>query len=211
MPRRKKTTYEKLRAKAVKSVTRKRKAAKKAVTKSVKRVKRSAKRLKKTTLKTTKKRIKSTRKSINRTVKRAKRSKTAKDFRKWKRGQTRSTIIRGDVDVSGARVTQAGTDPGASKPGEPPKMRTGRGRNSIRAAEVRGTGSYGRKLKPAARTFVDKKIAGYMAMWEFRKDGKARPFLAPSYRANKKILQGVLMGNLKKLKRQGRRRKAVVK
>ena len=122
MPRRKKTTYEKLRAKAVKSVTRKRKAAKKAVTKSVKRVKRSAKRLKKTTLKTTKKRIKSTRKSFNRTVKKVRRSKTAKDFRKWKRGQTRSTIIRGDVDVSGARVTQAGTDPGASKPGEPPKM-----------------------------------------------------------------------------------------
>jgi hypothetical protein len=64
-------------------------------------------------------------------------------------------------------------DPGSSRPGQPPRMRTGKGRKSI-TVEIRMKGQ-----KPEG-VYVDKTVAPYMAMWEFRQDGKQRPFLRPS-------------------------------
>jgi hypothetical protein len=65
---------------------------------------------------------------------------------------------------------------GASRPGEPPRIRTGKGRSAIFAeAKFNGKGN-----KVESRVYVDKAVAPYMAMWEFRKDGKQRPFLKPA-------------------------------
>ena len=198
MPRRK-TAYQKLRAKTVK-----------AATKKVKAVKRSVKRTRKKAVKS----VRKTAKRVKRTAKRTYKSQRKKITRAYKK-RTKSTVrvIRTDAltkeriasEVAGARVLQAGGDKGASKPGEPPKMRTGRGRNSIRAAEVHGKTLLGGKRKPMAKTFVDKRIAKYMAIWEYRKDGKARPFLKPSYRRNRRMLAKLMAAELKKMKRGGKR------
>ena len=198
MPRTK-TAYQKLRAKTVKAVTKKATA-----------VKRSVKRTRKAATKS----VKKTAKRIKRTAKRTYKSQRKKITRAYKQ-RTKSTVqvIRTDAltkeriakEVAGARVLQAGGDKGASKPGEPPKMRTGTGRNSIRAAEVHGKTLLGGKRKPMAKTFVDKRIAKYMAIWEYRKDGKARPFLKPSYNRNKRMLGKLMAAELKKMKRGGKR------
>ncbi len=112
--------------------------------------------------------------------------------------------LSGTGDITGARVRTSNADPGASKPGEPPKMRTGKGRSSIKA-QLR---LKGKKLE--SRVYVDKKIAGYMAMWEFRKDGKGRPFLKPAVEDNKEIF-GKVIGNELKQANNGGKKKAVVK
>jgi hypothetical protein len=112
--------------------------------------------------------------------------------------------LTGTADISTARITQAGADPGASKPGEPPKLRTGKGRSAIKA-QLR---LKGQKLE--SRVYVDKKIAPYMAMWEFRKDGKGRPFLKPSVENNKDQF-GKIIGSELKQANKGGRKKAVVK
>lgn len=112
--------------------------------------------------------------------------------------------LNGTGDITGARVRTSNADPGASKPGEPPKMRTGKGRSSIKA-QLR---LKGKKLE--SRVYVDKKIAGYMAMWEFRKDGKGRPFLKPAVEDNKEALGKVIGTELKQASKGGKK-KAVVK
>jgi hypothetical protein len=112
--------------------------------------------------------------------------------------------LTGTADISGASVRQAGGDPGASKPGEPPKMRTGKGRSSIKA-QLRVKGK-----KLASRVYVDKKVAGYMALWEFRSDGKGRPFLKPSVEDNAGSFGKIIGTELKQANRGGKK-KAVVR
>ncbi len=112
--------------------------------------------------------------------------------------------LTGTADITGARVRTSNADPGASRPGEPPKMRTGKGRSSIKA-QLR---LKGKKLE--SRVYVDKKIAPYMAIWEFRKDGKARPFLKPAVEDNKEEF-GKVIGSELKQANKGSKKKAVVK
>ena len=107
--------------------------------------------------------------------------------------------------IRGAQATQSAGDTGGSKPGEPPKMRTGKGRSSI-MAELRRKGKY----KIESRVFVDKKIAPYMALHEFRPDKKQRPFLKPSVEENLQLLGRVIGQQLKELATAAPRRKAKV-
>jgi hypothetical protein len=95
-------------------------------------------------------------------------------------------------------------DPGASFPGQPPRMRTGKGRQSI-TVELRMS-----RGKPEGRVFVDKKIAPYMAMWEYRKDGKARPFLKPAVVDNLQEYGNQAIREAKRVP-TGAKRKAVVR
>jgi len=131
----------------------------------------------------------------------------ARDQRRALRAQERARTqfdLDGTVNITGARVRTSNADPGASKPGEPPKMRTGKGRSSIKA-QLR---LKGKKLE--SRVYVDKKIAPYMAMWEFRNDGKGRPFLKPAVEDNKEAFGKVIGSELKQANRGGKK-KAVVK
>lgn len=112
--------------------------------------------------------------------------------------------LSGTADITGLSVRTSNQDPGASRPGEPPKLRTGKGRASIKA-QLR---LKGKKLE--SRVYVDKKVAPYMAMWEFRKDGEARPFLKPAVEDNQAELGKVIGSELKQANRGGKR-KAVVK
>lgn len=123
------------------------------------------------------------------------------------RARTRMAIGQ-EVEFSsirGAQATQSAGDTGGSKPGEPPKMRTGKGRSSI-MAELRRKGKY----KIESRVFVDKKIAPYMALHEFRPDKKQRPFLKPSVEENLQLLGRVIGQQLKELATAAPRRKAKV-
>ena len=66
--------------------------------------------------------------------------------------------------------------------------------------------------KPQARTYVDKKVAGYMAMWEFRQDGKGRPFLKPAVENNLNMFGAEIGNTLKQqLRPQAGRKKATVR
>ena len=107
--------------------------------------------------------------------------------------------------IRGAQALQAAGDTGGSKPGEPPKMRTGKGRSSIKA-ELRRKGKY----KIESRVYVDKKIAPYMALHEFRPDSKRRPFLKPSVEQNLQLLGNVIGQQLRELATAAPRRKAKV-
>jgi hypothetical protein len=107
--------------------------------------------------------------------------------------------------IRGAQAVQAAGDTGGSKPGEPPKMRTGKGRSSIKA-ELRRKGKY----KIESRVYVDKKIAPYMALHEFRPDSKRRPFLKPSVEQNLQLLGNVIGQQLRELATAAPRRKAKV-
>jgi hypothetical protein len=123
------------------------------------------------------------------------------------RARTRMAIGR-EIDfgaIRGAQATQAAGDTGGSRPGEPPKMRTGKGRSSI-VAELRRKGKY----KIESRVYVDKKIAPYMALWEFRPDKKQRPFLKPSVQENLQLLGQVIGQQLRELATAAPRRKAKV-
>lgn len=122
-----------------------------------------------------------------------------------KRTRLRLTQDLDFATIRGAQATQAAGDTGGSKPGEPPKMRTGKGRASI-TAELRRKGKY----KIDSRVFVDKKIAPYMALWEFRPDKKQRPFLKPSVQENLTLLGNVIGQNLKQLATAQPKRKAKV-
>ena len=70
-------------------------------------------------------------------------------------------------------------DTGASVVGEPPKRRSGRGREAIDKTRNIGT-----KTKPAARTYVSKKKAEYMVMYEDGPPSIRRPFLGPATKEN---------------------------
>lgn len=123
---------------------------------------------------------------------------------KQRRAERRQEI-KGTFDTSSSNIVQASADPGASRPGEPPKMRSGQGRYAIKA-EVRQRGK-----QIVSRTYVDKKIAGYMAMWEFRQDGKQRPFLKPGLMNNLSAFQTKVGAELKRASTSAAKRKAVVK
>ena len=80
--------------------------------------------------------------------------KAATQARREQRAREREfnrLTLSGDADISGAMTGGFLEGSGSSKPGEPPKMRTGKGRKSI-TAELRMKGK-----KPQARTYVDKK------------------------------------------------------
>lgn len=114
--------------------------------------------------------------------------------------------LMAEADLSGATIRPVSDRSGASLPGEPPRMRTGKGRQSI-SAELR---TKGKKIE--ARTFVDKKIAPYMAMWEFRRDGKQRPFLQPAVEDNLHMFGSAIGSSLRQsLKGTGGKKKAQVR
>lgn len=114
--------------------------------------------------------------------------------------------LEGSVDLSQATLRETSDKVGASLPGEPPRMRTGKGRSSI-SAELRKKGQ-----KIEARTFVDKKIAPYMAMWEFAPPHKRRPFLKPAVADNIHLFSQKIAQSLTYAVRgQGGLRKATVR
>ena len=230
----KKSKYARLRVKANKAVAKAAKRATKSIKRATRRVERTlasntlartgrktAKRAKKATkkaVKTAKKTAKQTRKRIKSFVsglkkanrdRNRRRKKAATQARKDQRAKEREfnrLTLSGDADISGAMTGGFLEGSGSSKPGEPPKMRTGKGRKSI-TAELRMKGK-----KPEARTYVDKKVAGYMAMWEFRRDGKARPFLKPSVENNLNMFGQEIGNSLKQqLRPQAGKKKATVR
>jgi hypothetical protein len=252
--RRRKTAFQKLRAKANKAVAKRMRAVRKTVAKRAKRIsrtagkavrktekflasdslakagRRAAKRANRASKRAFKRSAKSVRRSIKQVRKARKTAKAlvtrAKRFQRDRRRQRKQAAtqarreqrarerefnrltLSGDESLVGATIRElkASSERGASRPGEPPKMRTGKGRKSI-TAELRMKGK-----KPEARTYVDKKVAEYMAMWEFRQDGKQRPFLKPAVEDNLNLL-GQEIGNAMKqqLRPQAGRKKAVVK
>lgn len=149
-------------------------------------------------------------KAAKKSIRQRKKNKAAR-IRDEKRAQraarTAATRIEltGEVLLLGTITTMASEDRGASQPGEPPKMRTGKGRDAIKA-ELR---LKGKKLQ--SRVYVDKRIASYMAMWEFRNDGKARPFLKPSVENNLSVFGSVIGSELKQLATSRPKKKAIVK
>lgn len=160
------------------------------------------------------------RKTFNRTVKASR--KSLKKYNRERRKRARQLEIKrrsiarqqkrefGRVVLVGQQLPEQfekglpSNDSGASIPGQPPRMRTGKGRKSI-TVEVRMRGT-----KPEGRVYVDKKVAGYMAMWEFRKDGKARPFLKPAVMDNLSEYGQQVIQEAKKVP-TGQRRRAVVR
>ena len=116
--------------------------------------------------------------------------------------------LSGDVDVTAAVIVQASADRGASRPGEPPKMRTGKGRDSIKAELRRSQPGRG---KLTARTYVDKKIAHYMALWEFRPDKEQRPFLKPGVEKNANLIGNAMAADLKRFATAQPKQRAVVR
>lgn len=204
MARRKQTLTVRLRKRAKrygKTITRK---AKRATTKT----KRSTKRLKKRGLrlfKQLKRRTKTGLRISRKTFKRLSKAYQLRGKKLRQRRSERRQEIKGAFDTSRSRIVQASGDPGASRPGEPPKMRTGEGRYSIKA-EVRQRGK-----QIVSRTYVDKKVAPYMAMWEFRQDGKQRPFLKPGLMNNLGAFQTKVGAELKRASTSAAKRKAVNK
>lgn len=73
---------------------------------------------------------------------------------------------------------------GASRPGEPPKRRTGAGYYSIES----------RPNAEGARTYSAKSKAPYMARFEFDRDPKwSRPWMKPAFTENKALLRKLIM------------------
>jgi hypothetical protein len=230
--RRPKSKFSKLRAKANKAVAKGVRAVRKTSRKVTRKLERKlasnslARAGRKATKKTTRlfrksaKKIKGAKKSAKSLLRKAKRGlkdwkkrrdKAATQARKEQRARERDfnrLILDGTTSLDGAVIRQqkASSERGSSRPGEPPKMRTGTGRKSI-TAELRMKGN-----KAEARTYVDKRIAPYMAMWEFRQDGKQRPFLKPAVEDNLHLLGQEIGNTLKQqLKPQAGKKKAVVK
>lgn len=203
--------------KTKRKVVSKAKKTKRKLVSKAKRTQRKLKRLSRSVAKTrrilTKKSaraIKAARKAARRRSRESKREKKKRqsEARKQAREAARARVrqeIRGAVDISGANVVQASEDRGASRPGEPPKMRSGKGRSSIKAELFK------RSNRLASRVFVDKKIAKYMAMWEFRQDGEGRPFLKPSLMNNLNTIGRVIGSELMQVNRRGNKKKASVK
>lgn len=86
-------------------------------------------------------------------------------------------------------------DENASRPGEPPKRRTGRGRRSIQAKKV---GRY------EAKTFANKSVAWYFPMYEFGPTRLRRPYLLPALRENKSELARIVVTPVRRRIRRGR-------
>lgn len=204
---------------ATKKVRRASKRLTKKATKSVKKtrritarkIKKLPKQLKRTKRKTLKafraasKRIKKLKRIGRKEFKRLSKAYQLRGKKLTARRQERRQEIKGTFDTSKSRIVQASADPGASRPGEPPKLRSGQGRYSIKA-EVRQRGK-----QIVGRTYVDKKIAKYMAMWEFRQDGQQRPFLKPGLMNNLRQFQSKVGAELKRAATPVAKRKAVNK
>ena len=161
-------------------------------------------------LKKTKRAVVKTQRRLKKTAKARKtnRRKRMSEARRQERARRRNEQrqeIQGDFDTSAAVVVQANQDRGASRPGEPPKMRKGKGRDSIKAElRLRGKGL-------VSRVYVDKKIAPYMAMYEFRQDGQQRPFLKPALMNNISLIGQNIGTELKRAVTSKPKQKAVVK
>jgi len=234
MKRSKKTAYSKLRAKAVKSVRKaskklssgRRKAARRiakttrqtirqtrastnkarrTLARRTKKTVRAVKRFTKAGKKNTSKALRGARKAIQaRKKKKLDRQRIQrKALKAAERARTRRELI-GDVSLVGASAVETSEDPGASRPGEPPRRRTGKGQSAIKAELFR----QGKQVK--SRVFVDKKIAPYMALWEFRPDNKQRPFLKPTIDRNMNILGKIIGTELRQLATAKPKRKAKV-
>jgi len=190
------------------------KRARRAAKRAARAAARQAQKQPKKTLRAARKAIKAAKKQIrqakrNRREKEKRRKATtraANRARREREKQFNKLAITGEADLSGAVVRdKTKWSPGASKPGEPPRRRTGKGWQSI-TAELRMKGK-----KPEARTFVDKKIAPYMAMWEFRPDDKQRPFLKPAVNDNITLLGREIGDSLRQtLRPQAGKKKAKV-
>lgn len=225
--RRKKSRFSKLRAKANKAVAKRLRSARKSVNRATKKVerklasnslaragrkasKRAVRKLKRT-VKATKRTAKATRKQTKSLIRRAKkynrdRIKRRNAARRAKEREFNRLTLTGETDLLGVMLLDFRDSSGASKPGEPPKMRKGTGRKSI-TAELRMKGK-----KPEARTYVDKRIAPYMAMWEFRQDGQQRPFLKPAVENNLNLFGAEIGNTLKQqLRPQAGKKKATVR
>ena len=215
----KKTVTKKVR-KAKKQVAKRVKTTQKTLSRATKRISKRAGKLQKQVLKKSKRLQQRASKQITRLNKVARRKvqrvkkravKAVKKFRAERRRQYNKRFRRSNItaesgslgftsDVSQTSETTAFVraypeSKGASKPGEPPKMRTGDGRKSIKA-ELITNQKNAHDIK--ARTYVDKKIAPYMALWEYRPDGKARPFLKPSLEGNKSLFGAAIGKNLRR-------------
>lgn len=186
--RRKQTTLTKRAANVGKQVVKRFKASKRKTAKAAKRAIRA---------------VKKTRAKIRKSRKR-RQAEARKAARAQQKARTQLDLT-GDADVAGSVVIQALGDTGASKPGEPPKMRTGKGRRAIKA-QLR---MRGKKLE--SRVYVDKKIAPYMAMWEFRQDGQQRPFLRPALMNNLNMIGETIGTQLKQSVGRAPKQKAKVK
>lgn len=184
--RRGKKTARKLAKKTTKKAVRFSRQSRKAARRLAKRTNRKAKqsvRAARRASKAAKRGIKAFKKLRRDRAKRQRAARVAANkLRREKERDFNRLFVTGEVDLSSAVFMELQDRDGSSLPGEPPKMRTGDGRKSI-TAELRMKGK-----KPEARTYVDKRIAPYMAMWEFRQDGKQRPFLKPAVHNNLKAL-----------------------
>jgi len=177
----------------------------KKVPKKLRRAKRLVAKAKRSSLKSLRKTLKANKRITKRLFKRLSKPTQLRGKQLAKRRREQRQEIKGTFDTSRSRIVQASEDPGASRPGEPPKMRSGEGRYSIKA-EVRQRGK-----NIVSRTYVDKKVAPYMAMWEFRQDGEQRPFLKPGLMNNLGQFQTKVGAELKRAATQVRKKKAVVK
>ena len=87
---------------------------------------------------------------------------------------------------------------GASRPGESPKRRTGRGRLSIEKTRNLGT-----RKHPRFRTYSSKSKAPYMSQYEFGPISQRRPWLEPAVSENESELAEILITPAKrKMKKQ---------
>lgn len=186
--------------KTKKKVARKVKKTRKALTKRAKKAKKKLVRTRKRTVKNARKRVKK--------IKRARAKAVRQSYRRRNLTQEAELEFTGDKAQSGsdvAFVREFENDSfGSSKPGEPPKLRSGRGRDAIKAQLIT---SKKKQHDVAARVYVDKRKAAYMAMWEYRKDGQERPFLKPSLEDNRAMLGNAIGKGLKKRMMMKRNRK----
>ena len=192
---------------------------KKALAKKTKRVRKSVakkvKKLRKTTAKRAKKVRKKTAKAIKRQRKRA--TKAIKRFKSQRKKAFNKRFSKSNISLENASLIGFTDDlsqtsestafvkrfpetKGASKPGEPPKKRTGNGRDAIKAQLIKNKKD---KAGVKARVYVDKRKAAYMALWEYRPDGNARPFLKPALEDNAKLF-GSNIGKKLKQKLKGK-------
>lgn len=102
-----------------------------------------------------------------------------------------------------AQKKQGKKTTGASKSGEPPKRRSGKGRLSIEARKVKAPQGRDGEF---AKTYSSKRKAAYMSMYEFAPAGIKRPWLAPALAENKDALFTILITPVQKKLRNGGRK-----
>lgn len=218
MPRKKKTAAQRVKDRTKKylkrtgkKVQRKAKRTKKAVTRRVKKARRKVTKVSKRAKRQVRRRVKKIRRTARKRLRSWKRSRAKAIRRQYTKRNLSSenpliggyTADRTATKENVAFLPDFGNEDGASKPGEPPKKRTGKGQSAIKAQLV---SHKTRQHDVAARTYIDKRTAAYMALWEYRNDGEGRPFLSPSFKNNKQLLSAGLGKRLKrKLNKMGKR------